>query len=124
MTYTWSFKKDVEIWGSGEYNTIAECLKEAREEAKRDKQQTVVYIGECIPWEPRVNEYTVLDQLEEDACYECGEVGCDWQPYSWKKREERKELADILTNAVCDWMKKYGYYPDFYKIEDIKEYRI
>lgn len=54
MGYIWNFNKDEEIWQNDEHDTIDECLKAAKKEADMDEHQTVVYIGECVPYTPEV----------------------------------------------------------------------
>lgn len=124
MGYIWNFNKDEEIWQNDEHDTIDECLKAAKKEADTDEHQTVVYIGECVPYTPEVDCTDILDRMQEQAGEMCGDVGGDWCAYDWHKKEELEELNDSLTNIVCDWLKKYGYYPGFSNIQNIKEYQL
>lgn len=122
MSYTWSFDRDAEIWGNEEYDTVEACLYDAKGEARLDESQMAVYIGECVPFLPEADCTDILDRLEEQAGEMCGEVGGDWDAYNWNEKEELQELNDSLTTVVCDWLKKYGYYPGFYAIQNIREY--
>ena len=124
MGYTWSFDRYADIWGNDEYDTAEECFNAAKEEAKLDECQTVVYIGECVPYIPEVDCTDILDRMQEQAGEMCGDVGGDWCAYDWHKKEELEELNDTLTSAVRDWMKKYGYYPTCCNIQNIKKYVI
>ncbi|MCI6468148.1 MAG: hypothetical protein MSA90_22125 [Faecalicatena sp.] len=124
MGYIWNFKEDEDLWFNDEHDTVEECLEEARKEAERDEHQAIVFIGECIPYTPEADCTDILDRMQEQAGEMCGEVGGDWCAYKWLKKEELEELNDTLTSAVCDWMKKYGYYPTFYSIQNIREYQL
>lgn len=120
--YTWEWNRDTEIWNNDEYDTLEECIKAAKEEAKLDKHKTVVYIGECVPYAPKADCTDVLDRMQEQAEETCGEAGEDWEAYDWHKKDELEELDRTITTAACDWMKAYGYYPACYSIQNIKAY--
>lgn len=124
MGYTWSFDRYADMWDNEEYDTAEECFNAAKEEGKLDECQTVVYIGECVPYIPEADCTDILDRLQEQAGEMCGDIGGDWCAYDWHKKEELEELNNSLTNIVCDWLKKYGYYPGFSSIQNIKEYRL
>ena len=124
MGYIWNFNKDAEIWQNDEHDTIDECLKEAKKKAEMDEHQTVVYIGECVPYIPEADCTDILDRMQEQAGEMCGDVGDDWCAYDWHKKEELEELNDTLTSAVRVWMKKYGHYPTCCNIQNIKKYVI
>ena len=127
--YTWEFNSDAEIWGNDICETIADCIEAAKQTIENDEHgyaesPTVVYIGESVPFTISVDSETTLDALEEQADEFCGEAAEGWNAYNHKKRDEINELDEKLSAVVSDWMKKYGYEPYFYAIENIKEYSL
>lgn len=121
MGYTWNFKRNEKVWENDEYDTIRECFEAAKREA--DESQPVVYIGESVRYSPKANCTDILDRFLDDAWEMCGEeYDCDWKPYNRHKKDELEELNNSLTPIICGWLKKYGYYPEFYEIKSIKEY--
>lgn len=117
--YSWSFSED-EIW----YNpagTIEECIKQAKEERE---DESIVYIGENVLFEPIVNESSVLEDIMDQAYEECGDVALDWDAYDCQKQSELDELSKELTEVVNRWLDKYGYATNFYSVKNIKEYKL
>ena len=124
--YSWNFDEDAEMWGNDTHDTIEECIEDAQDELTLDHTILTqnVFIGENMPFLPYVDAERLLDNLQEDASEFAGEVGGDWNAYDYKKRDEIDELSAKLSEVVVEWMKKYGYYPEFYQVSDIKEYVI
>lgn len=127
--YSWDFNEEAENWGNDPYDTVEECLAAARQAvAERDYQTDtppeVVYIGENAPFVPRVDPDTVLEDIEEQAADFAGDLGGDWNASDYKKRDELTELADSLSRVVNEWLKKYGYEPNFYAVQNIKAYQL
>ena len=124
--YTWNFDNTADIWNYGVFNTVDECIKEAKK-GYDVKSSDVIYVGEVQEFEPHVNATIILDQLETDAYEECGEVADDWYTYNFVNRSDRdklNELSNKLTEIVVQWLKDNNKYPDFYKIVNIREIRI
>ncbi|BAE83984.1 hypothetical protein [Desulfitobacterium hafniense] len=127
--YSWNFNGEAENWGNDTFGTIEECIAAAREavaegDYRESEPPTVVYIGENVAFVPRVDPETVLDNLGEEAVDFAGEVGFDWESYDHKRQDELTELADSLSRVVNRWLKKYGYAPSFWAIQNIKRYRL
>lgn len=130
--YSWSFDDCAETWGNDTHNTIEECLEDARESIRNGSHwesygycdDPIVYIGENIEFVPSVSAYQVLEAIEEQASDECGECADGWESYDYQKRDEVQELSDMLGYVVCEWMKKYGYYPKMWVIDNIKSYSL
>lgn len=120
MKYTWEHSDNEEIWRNDVFNTIEDCILDAKENYDIEPGETIA-IGEPVYWEPHVNVYTILNQFEEDAYEECGEIAEDWYAYDYKRDEEKVEqLSDKLTEIVKQWLKDNGTYPTFYKIENVR----
>ena len=129
--YSWDFDGDAEFWNNGTFDTVDECIEDAiqfltKEIADSEEYPTVVYIGENREFVPEVDGLQVLEALEEQASEQCGEVGSDWETYDWKDRQKKEkeisELKDELNRVLIDWLTKYGRMPNFYTVENIKEY--
>lgn len=122
MRYTWNFNKNAEIWLNEQCDAVDECIQAATKDT--DNHQTAVYIGECVQYTPEADCTDIIDRMQEQAGDTCGEVGGDWEAYDWHNKDELEELNNTLMAAVCDWMKKYGYYPTCHSIQNIKEYML
>lgn len=120
MKYTWEYNDDTELWYNDLFDTVEDCIADARDNYMVEIGETIA-VGEVVPYEPYVMADNILDELEEDAYEECGEVAEDWNAYSWKDdKESLDELSNKLTEIVRQWLKDNGTYPYFYKIENVK----
>ena len=120
--YYWSFDGDAELWNNSA-NSVEDCIFQANTENGYDGyEHETVYIGESVPFVPTVDAESVLEQIQADACEFAGEIGEEWNAYNYKKMDEIAELNDALTKVVHDWMRKYGYYPNFSQVNNIKPY--
>lgn len=120
MKYTWEYNDDTELWYNDLFDTVEDCIADARDNYMVEIGETIA-VGEVIPYEPYVMADNILDELEEDAYEECGEVAEDWEAYSWKDdKESLDELSNKLTEIVKQWLKHNGTYPYFYKIKNVK----
>lgn len=117
--YSWSFDRDAEFWYASA-DSIEACIAEAKTENEDDSD--TVYIGENTPFVPHVDVDLMLERIVEEAFEFVGEVSEDWRACDYKKREELDELSASTDQVVTDWMRKYGYYPVFYQVENIKPY--
>lgn len=119
--YTWNFNKDAELWNNEIFATVGDCINDARDYMTAE---SVVYVGEVVTFGISVDSEIMLDALEEEAFEFCGESSEGWNAYDHKKRDEINELNEQLSEIVSAWMKKYGYEPYFYAVENIKEFRL
>lgn len=122
--YSWNFNEDAELWDNDAHDTIEACAEDATATAAeygKDYHKTV-YVGENSPFVPYVDAEAILEAVEEQACEFAGEIGGDWYACDSKKPEQLEELSGALTAVVNEWMKKYGYYPEFYAVENVKAY--
>ena len=121
--YTWETNPTLETWRNSTFDTIKECLAEAKREHGANDDNTV-YVGECVPFKIEVSVESMLEQLQDDAFEFAGEAAEDWETYDCGKQSELDELSEQISNVVSDWLKKYNREPHFYQIENVKEYRI
>ncbi len=129
--YAWNFDKDAEVWRNDTFATIEECIKDARRIVSEEthymidyEAQSVVYIGEVIPFVPTADCTDILDRMADNAFDHCGEVAESWEPYNYKIKDEIDELDQKLTDVVLEWLKKYNREPHIYNIQKIKEYSL
>lgn len=132
--YTWEYSENAEYWNNSTFDTIEECIREAKsmmESGWHDKQD-VIYVGETNVFMPTVDGCDVIERIEEQADDEYGEYAGQWDPYTDLKRRDggenaRKafsELDTMLTQVVNGWLAKYDLRPEFYLVENIREVRI
>jgi hypothetical protein len=123
--YSWNFNKDAEFWNNDSHDTIEDCISAAKEAAKdeylADDSPTIVHIGENVPFVPWIDPSILLDSLEEQAS-DFNELGGDWLAYNPKNKDELKELEESLTAVMMAWLKKYGYEPSFFNVENVSSY--
>lgn len=121
--YSWDFNEDAEIWRNDTFDTVEECLNDARRQDELYGDSHIyIYIGENVAFAPCVDVETVLDICEENAADFCGQVGRDWDAYDHKRENELDELREAMDRVLHDWMKKHGYYPEIYSVEGMKRY--
>lgn len=119
--YTWNFNKDAELWNNEIFTTESECINDAKDYMTAE---SVVYVGEVVHFGISVDSEIMLDALEEEAFEFCGESSEGWNAYDHKKRDEINELNEQLSSIVSEWMKKYGYEPYFYAVENITQFSL
>lgn len=121
MKYTWETDEDAELWFRDEFDTIEDCILDAKENYCICPGETI-YVGEIVPWEPYVDAYSVLEDLESEACDECGEIAESWSTFNSKDKKDMEavdSLSNKLTNVIIAWLKENHKMPDFNKIENI-----
>lgn len=128
--YTWEFDENEEYWQNGTFDTIEECIHDAKEVMKDDYigKHDVIYVGETEKFNPFVLAEDVIEHLEQQAFSECGEAAEGWDIWNslrekgeLKKKAAWNELSQQLTDVVNCWLEKHGLIPDFYNIVNIRE---
>lgn len=110
---------DREMWIGEDFNTREEAI----EGAKKEIEET--------PW--HINYFTVgqigkvnvcgididilLEGIAEETTNEFSEVGGDY--LCNVTNEDKAELEEKLNDVFFEWIKKNGYEPDFFKVENI-----
>ena len=122
--YVYSFSDD--CFQSDFFDTPEEALAEAREiekESLAPEKKEAVYIGVVgEKWKPTIDGESIIDMLRDEAYEEGGEYAEDY--LKDVSEAQRDELTEVLTNAFNKWAAKYGYKPNFYPIENVKEYKL
>lgn len=116
---TWNFNKSDELWQHDEFETVDECIKDAQENYDMKIGERIA-IGTIQPYKVNIDIESMLEQLEEKAYDECGEVAEDWKISNEKYyTKEMEELKEKVTKLTYEYLEKIGEKPTFYKIDDI-----
>ena len=70
---------------------------------------------------PEVYADLILEQVVEQADYQCGEASEDWLRWDTITKEQLKELQDNMQKVFDEWLKKHDLEPTFYNIINIEE---
>ena len=124
--YTWNWYNDGGIWQHESFDTIEECIADAKRDLDyydEEKDSFSVFIGECADFTPYVDARHVLENIEEDAIEFAGDAAEMWDAFDAQKDGKiLDELSDELTKVVREWLKKHGREPRFCAVENIKQY--
>lgn len=112
--YTWSDNENDEHWWHDTFDSVEECIADAKENYLIDTGATIA-VGTVKPYVVNIDAETYLESLEEDAYEECGDVAEDWIDY-----ESADQLSERLTECVNQWLKETGNEPSFYKIINVR----
>ena len=122
--YVYGFSDD--CFMSEEYDTPWEALAAAQKEEKESlshETHTEVYIGIIgEKWKPEIDGEGIVDMLQDNAYDIGGEFAESY--LQGVTKEEIDELTKVLTKAFDAWAAKHGYEPDFYPVENVKEYEL
>lgn len=124
--YTWMEYPNAEIWNKDTFETIEECVEDAKKNYLI-KSGEEIYIGECKDVEiGGIYLEDVLERVEEDMYDKVGEVSEGWgitsirEPY-----EDRQPVYDKydkkLEKLVKDYIEEIGETPGFYKVVNERE---
>lgn len=120
MKYTWEYSENEEFWDNDVFDTIEDCILDAKENYGIEPGETIA-IGETFYWEPHVDAFNILERLEYDAWDECGEAAEGWETFDYKRDKEKvEELSEKLTEIVRQWLKDNGTYPGFSIIKNVR----
>lgn len=114
--YTWSSNESDELWQHDCFDTVDECIKDAKENYGYAIGETIA-IGETASFVVNIDAERVLENLEEDAYEECGEAAERWIDY---KKGSLNKLSEKLTQCVNEWLKETEQEPSFYHITDTR----
>ncbi|ACA57392.1 hypothetical protein N494_18780 (plasmid) [Clostridium botulinum A2B7 92] len=114
---------DSEIWIGEEFNTKEQAIEAGRKEALENQEQAFCNdyfnIGQIVEVSPcGVDVDFILENVAENTAdgMEAGEnylMDVD--------TEHQRELEKQINEVLFAWMDKYGYRPDFFKIENIEK---
>lgn len=124
----WNFKFSYSLNGenySCEYDSVEEALADARLEAAQEYpagEIDKVYIGYVCRFKPTVNAESVIEEIQNDADNEADEAS-----YGYLEDVsivDLNKLQAMLTETFNTWAKETGNKPNFYTVEDVKEYSL
>ena len=118
--YSWSHNQTDEVWYNSRFDTIEECIADAKNTDVEIGSK--IAIGICEDYIPHVDCDTLLDRLNEDAYEVCGEVAEDF-PYfeSGKGYKDIELLQEKMDNALNEWLEETNQTPGFYHIIPLKD---
>jgi hypothetical protein len=83
------------------------------------------YVGRCVPFVARINVYSLIEHLREEATEEAGEAAEEWlagyeyPPADSEEGAEAADLSDRLNAVFAAWLKETHQEPEFYGVEDV-----
>jgi hypothetical protein len=109
------------VWGTGSYHDSKEdAIKEAKEYYLPEDYQTF-YLGQIAPAEKAVyvDAERILEWIGEDFYEEMGESAEDY--LRDVKQEHETILSERLSSVVNEWMREFGYEPNFFRIINVEK---
>ena len=111
-----------EIWMGEEFKSKEEAIKAAEKEFKNDKslRGLNLYVGQQESVSVSgIDVDLLLENIAENTTCEIGEVGEDY--LMDVSKEEQEELEEKLNKVLFEWIEKYNYNPNFFKIVNIEQ---
>lgn len=125
MIYSWSFDGDAELWNNGIFDTVAECIADAKETNHlNDNQYDCVYICEAKMFEMLFHAESLLEYASEQAFDLCGDASCGWLDNIYDNENAKHELEDGVNDLFKKWCKKHNEAPSFFAVDNIKKYEL
>lgn len=114
---------DSEIWTGEEFETREQAIEEGIKKALENQEEpfcndyfNIGQIAKIFPCGVDVD--SILENVAENTA-EGLEVGEDY--LMGVDIEHQRELEEKFNDVLFAWMKKYGYEPNFFKIENIEK---
>lgn len=124
--YTWMDYPNADIWNHDTFETVQECIDDAKENYLMTQGETI-YIGECQDvLIGGIDLDDTLCRVEEDMYEQVGEVSEGWDIYSTNGcYADRKTIYDKYNKKfrqlVMDYIEEIGETPKFYQIINEQE---
>lgn len=124
--YTWMEYPNVEMWNKDTFETIEECVEDAKKHYFVESGD-VIYIGECKPATiGGIYLDDVLERVEEDMYEQVGDAAYDWDISSTRgPYENRQSIYDKynkkLEKLVKDYIKEIEEGSKFYTVTNVQE---
>lgn len=117
---TWEDRKDEEIWSNAQFDTVEECIEDAK---RYDyKAGDKIYIGDCVDVDIQVYLDETLERIEDNMYEDVGVVSESWDISSRKGREDiYDKYEEKLKELIMEYLKEINEVPSFYKIKNIRE---
>lgn len=114
--YAWYRIGFYEEWSACRFDSIDECIQDAVDYGF--KPGTRINIGITHDYDPYIDAYDILEQVEDNAYEECGDASLYWLSNYWKGEGCKKveKLGKELNNVFKRWLRENNLWPTFYKI--------
>ena len=127
MKYTWERYRDANIWMNEEFDSIQECIEDAR--SNGFEKGDTIFIGECKPVEITGIDFdSVLESVEQSVYEEVGQVSEGWTIGYIRGNTARAAVLEKydkkLLDLVMQYLEEIHEVPNFYKIINVKEYKV
>ena len=124
----WNFKYSYSLdneYFSCDYDSVHEALADAKVEAAQEYPAgdiDKVYIGDVCEFKPTVNAEAVIEAIQNDADDEADEASLDY--LEDVGIADLNKLEVMLTETFNKWAAETGNEPNFFTVENIKEYSL
>lgn len=124
--YTWMDYTNADIWNHDTFETVQECIDDAKENYLM-KQGETIYVGKCKDVSiGGVDLDDTLWRVEEDMYEQVGEASEGWNIYSTigcyaDRRPIYDKYNEKFRRLVKDYIEEIGETPKFYKIINEQE---
>lgn len=124
----WAYSDSEDGNGDGLWTDCASSRESAIEEAKayaidqHGDDCCCCYVAECKEYEPKINVYSILETLTDNAYDECGEASEFWLgnlPVA-----EVRSLQKALDDAFGKWLTDTKNWPRFSRIGKVERIEI
>lgn len=115
--YSWNEKHN-EWWDKGLFETIEECIDDAKNEGFKEGE--AIKVGVVKPYKIKVDAEEILEKLEAEAYEQCWEVAEGWNPAA-EKEEDIEKLSKAITDLTNQWLETHEIKPGFYVVNDIRD---
>lgn len=118
----WVYSTDDEIFRTNDYfDTKEEAIEEGKADLTWEGECPIFYVGKVksVDTAININVDSIIDTLAEGVYEEVGEVAEDY--LGDVKKEHYQELEDKLSDCIIEWMDKFGYSPNFFRVVSIEE---
>ena len=124
ITDEFETKEEAIEYGVQEYkNHLAGILTELFDNDYNhpDPPTSFFEVGESKAFVPYVDSDWIIEQVAEQADWQCGEIAQDWLQWDTITEEQREELQNNMQRVFDEWLKKHSLEPTFYNIIHIEE---
>lgn len=116
---------EIDIWLGDEYGTREEAIEACKKEYEYDRKEyegKTCYVGRVDNYNVFIDGYSIIDDFQDDAWSECGEVAEGF--LSDVTKEQTEELQDKLNDVLQGWLTKHNLQPTFGNMVDVEEIKI
>lgn len=118
-TKHWAYSFDNEYYNSPLYVRFDDALKNGILDAKESDYEKV-YVGRVMEFVPSIDPDLVIEELQQKAYDEAGEVSLDYLEHIPLK--DRLKLGEMLTETFKQWAKDTKNEPSFFTVEEVSEH--